>query len=267
MVILAPIVKVTDKTTYGVFKTVSLPLIVVRLQDLVSKTTYKFNKTYYDIVSQGGLHNYLEFNGEIMLSLIMKDKILSQFNSGRYAEVINSLSPDSSTTVDGETYEGEYLCSLGELKRIQKENEQLLKLCPKCAFYGLVKGCSPNQIEKHILQLKALGVDDLIFHIGDYFRNGDPSLIMRARNYAIIIRRHARRLILYGMGSQRRMLQFSFADVYVTFNHFVTAKNGMRYAGTKKVKYIGSYRPEIVISNFLQMLRNMKLLEEQTKLI
>jgi hypothetical protein len=152
------------------------------------------------------------------------------------------------------------------LSRIDKENEELIRLSPKCTFYGLVKGCTQNQIEEHIKRLRALQIDDLVFHIGDYFRNGDPNLIMRARDYATTIRRHARRLILYGMGSQKRMLQFSFADVYVTFNHFVTARNGMQFVGTKRVKYNGSYRPEIVTNNFIQMNKNVKLLEKQTKL-
>jgi len=266
MVILAPIVKLTDKATFDVFKVCSLPLIVVRLQDLVSKRKFKFNSLYHDIVSRGGLHNYLKFDGEILLSLIMKDEMLAHLKASQYAEAINSLLPDFCTTVDGETYEGEYSLSISELSRINKENEELTRLSPKCTLYGLVKGCTQHQIEEHIRHLRALRIDDLVFHVGDYFRNGDPNLIMRARDYSTIIRRHARRLILYGMGSQKRLLEFSFADVYATFNHFVTAKNGMQFVGTKKVKYNGSYRPEIVTSNFLQMNENVRLLVKQTKL-
>lgn len=266
MVILAPIVKLSDKSTFDVFRVCSLPLVVVRLQDLVSKRKFKFNTLYSDIVSRGGLHEYLGFDGEILLSLIMKDEMLSHLKPIQYAEAINSLLPDSSTTVDGETYEGEYSLSVSELRRVNKENEELSKLSPKCTLYGLVKGCTQHQIEEHIGHLKALGIEDLVFHVGDYFRNGDPNLIMRARDYASMIRRYARRLILYGMGSQKRLLQFSFADIYATFNHFVTAKNGMQYLGTKKVKYRGSYRPEIVTNNFLQMNKNVKLLERQSRL-
>lgn len=51
MVILCPIIKLDAKETFEVCKAVPLKLVVVRLQDLVSKRTFKFNKVHSDIVS------------------------------------------------------------------------------------------------------------------------------------------------------------------------------------------------------------------------
>lgn len=106
MVSLSPIVRLDFRDTFEVFRAFPVGLVVVRLQDVVSKNTYKFNKTYYDVISAGGLHDFLDFRGHILLSLIMRDELIANFGPENYAEVLNSLTPDYFTTVDGETYEG-----------------------------------------------------------------------------------------------------------------------------------------------------------------
>jgi len=267
MVIYSPVIKLDAKDTFDVLRVLPIEFATVRLQDLVLKNTFRFKKTYYDVISAGGLHNFLDFHGQILLSLIMRDEIIANFTPKKYAMAINSLIPDSYTTINGETYEGEYSLSLREIKRIHADNKELVTLCSKCQPIGLVKGCTENQIELHIKLLKLLGVEDFALHVGDFFRHGDITMMRKARSFASRIRRHARRLILYGMGSQDRLLEFSFADVYVSFKHFVTAKNGMMFVGTKEIKYSGSYDPKIMISNFVEMHKNLNSLSIQTKLL
>ena len=266
MVILSPIVKLDAKETFDVLRVVPVRLAVVRLQDLVLKSSFKFKKTFRGVVSAGGLHNFLGFSGQIFLSLIMRDEIVARYKPERYAVAINCLAPDSYTTIDGETYEGEYTLSWNEINRIHSQNKQLVALCPRYKPIGLVKGCTEKQIEFHIGLLKSLGISDFVFHVGDFFRHGDPNMIRKARRFSSKIRKHAKRLILYGMGSQKRLLEFSFADVYVSFNHFVTARNGMKFVGTKKIKYTGGYDSTIITNNFMEMYKNVESLNKQTKL-
>lgn len=266
MVVLIPIINLNDRTTFGVLDAVPVNFIVVRLQDLVSKKTFEFNKTFNDVMAAGGLHNFLHYSGPIVLSLIMKDEIIKNFNPQKYAIAINSLRPNSYTTVDGETYSREHSISMTEINRIHKENIELIRLCPRHLPIGLVKGCTDNQLELHIEYLKSLGIKDFIFHVGDFLRHGDDSMINKARGFCSRIRGHARYLMLYGMGSQKRLLQLSFADAYISFNHFVTAINGMKFIGTNKVKYSGGYNNNIMIENFMEMHKNVSLLSEQKKL-
>lgn len=267
VVSLSPIVKLDARETFDVLKAVPIELAVVRLQDLVLKSSFKFKKTFRKVVSAGGLHNFLGFFGQILLSLIMRDEIVARYKPERYAVAINSLMPDFYTTIDGETYEGEYALSWKEINRIHSQNKQLVALCPRYKPIGLVKGSTEKQIEFHVDLLKALGISAFVFHVGDFFRYGDPDMIRKARRFASKIRKHAECLILYGMGSQRRLLEFSFADIYVSFNHFVTAKNGMKFVGTKKTKYTGGYESKIMTKNFIEMYKNVKLLNKQTKLL
>ena len=266
MVVLSPVIRLDVRATFDVLKAVPLELVAVRLQDLVLRRTFRFNKLYRDIVSAGGLHSFLDFRGKILLSLIMRDKIVANFDPKKYSMAINSLKPNSYSTVDGETYLGEYSLSSTEIERIHAQNKELVTLCPNHQPIGLVKGCTENQIEYHIKLLKSLGIKDFVFHVGDFFRHGDVYAIRKARSFSSRIRKHARCLILYGMGSQKRLLEFSYADIFVSFKHFVTAKNGLKFVGTKMFKYIGSYEPQIITNNFVEMYKNVKSLDKQVKL-
>lgn len=266
MVLLSPIVKLDARETFDVLRVVPVELAVVRLQDLILKESFRFKKTFREVVAAQGLHNFLGFSGKILLSLIMRDEIIAVYKPKRYAVAINALKPDFYTTIDGETYEEEYTLSWNEINRIHSQNKQLVALCPNCKPIGLVKGCSEKQIEHHICLLKSLEISDFVFHVGDFFRHGRPDMIRRARCYASKIREHAKCLILYGMASPRRLLEFSFADIYVSFTHFVTAQNGMKIVGTNKIKYTGGYDPKIITNNFTEMYKNVESLNKQTKL-
>jgi hypothetical protein len=266
MVILSPIIRLDDHETFGVLNLVPVKLVTVRLQDLISKRTFRFNKTYRDIVSTGGLHAFLDFQGEILLSLIMRDKLIANLQPKSYVTAINALKPDLFTTLDGETYEGEFFDSSKEIERINVQNQILLRFCANCKPIGLVKGCSEKQIDAHVGFLKSVGIEDFVFHVGDFFRNGDITMIRKSRSYCCRIRKEARRLFLYGMGAQKRLIEFSFADVYITFNHFVTAINGMKFSGTKKLKYHGKYTPKRMVDNFVEMHKNLNSINNQTKI-
>ena len=243
-----------------------IDLIVVRLQDLISKRTYKFNETYNQIIEMQGLHNFLNFKGEILLSLIMKDRIIPNLNPERYSEAIHLLKPNSFTTVDGETYESDFDCARAELERITRENDELLKLAPEFKPVGLVKGCSEKTIENHAKQLKTKGIDELIFHVSDFSRHGKPVMIKRARLYSRKIRPHAKNLMLYGLGSPNLFNQFCFADRYVTLTHYVTAMKGKKFTGCKTMKYSGGCNEEIITKNFDNIHNIIKSMEHQKKL-
>lgn len=259
MVLLIPVVRLDDRSTYGAWKVVPTKKIVVRLQDIVSKRTYKFNSNFYEIEARGGVHKFLDFHGEIILSLIMKDEIIDNFKSGLYTKAINTLKPDYYTTVDGWTYEKTEKDSYLEIERCFEQTKELLKICPNSFPLGLVKGCTENQIDYHISLLKSIGINDFIFHIGDFSRHGDARMMWRARKYARKIKSQADSLILYGIGTQKKMEKFSFADAFVTSTHFIAANYGMKFVGTKKVRYSGEdSRKDVIKNNLFEMYQNLQ---------
>lgn len=268
MVDLIPVIKLDDRSTFGVWNVIPTKTIVVRLQDLVSKRTFKFNNIFHDIKAVGGVHNFLGYERVIILSLIMRDEIIDNFNPDLYSKVINTLKPDFYTTVDGWTYEGTESDSSLQIERCFEQTEALIKLCPDSLPLGLVKGCTEDQIDDHIALLKSIGITDFVFHVGDFSRHGDSKMMWRARKYARKIKRHANSLILYGMGSQTKMAKFSFADSFVTSSHFITANYGMKFVGAKKVGYYGKEkRKEVIKNNVFEMYVNIQKMNfYQTKL-
>ena len=267
MVKIYPGIRANQPSIIDVWRNQDVDCIVIPIQDLISPKTLKPNKTFYQIKKKGGIHNFLKCSKEIILSFVMKDELIHKFSVRKYAYIINTLKPDYYTTPDGWTYEGEEKISAEQIKRCFIETVELIPLCLYSKPIGHIKGCNKKQILSHIKLLKSLGITKFLFHIGDFFRHADENSIAQAKNYAVFIRKHVKTLMLYGMGSQKRLTEFSFADAYITFNHLVKALYGQKYQGTNIIKYPERYSPKIVKHNLLEIIKNVNKIKSQTKLI
>lgn len=274
-----PILKINQPSLLTVHKNLPINVVIVRLQDLVAPT-YQFNSIFDQIKDAKGIHNHLGFEGNVILSSIMRDDIIPHFDAEKYALAINLLKPNVYTTPDCETYEGETIKlpdgrifygnvekSLDQIQRSLLITRKLIQLCPDSAPLGQVKGCNIAQLKFHMAQLKSLEIYDFVFHVGDFFRHGNPLFIQKAKSYAAFIKRHSRTLMLYGMGSQNKLCEYSFADSYASMNYFIKARRGQEYIGTKLRKANERYSPSLARKNLIQMLKNMRNISMQTKLI
>jgi len=256
----------------------NLPAIVVRLQDLLTPSGNKFNTTFSQIKTVGDIHNHQNFKGQIILSTIMRDDLIAKVPLNMYVEAIQVLRPDSCLTPDAETYESTTYWKDGqmyydgkevsskEVIRVSSATMLLRRIFPNQHFIGLVKGSSAEMIENHAKFLVSQGITDLALHIGDFMRFGINDNIQRGKLYATIIRRIGKQLFLFGMGCQARLLEFSFADAYITYSHFIAARHGLKFAGTKAVSLDQGYSPELVRNNLQELLKNIKRIQFQRKL-
>lgn len=276
---LYPILKLNQPSLLSIH--VGLPIngVIVRFQDLLSPT-YKFNSVLCQIKNAGGIHNYLRFNGSVILSLIMRDDILPNFTAEKYSLAINLLKPNFYTTPDCETYEGETIKlpdgrifygnvekSFNQILRSLSITRKLIPLCPASIPLGQVKGCNKEQMDFHMTQLNSMGIYDFVFHVGDFFCHGNPAFIQKAKSYATFIKRRSKSLMLYGMGSQKKLHEYSFADAYASMNYFIKARHGQEYIGTRLRRANERYNPLLARKNLIQMLNNMDNIKFQTKLI
>lgn len=235
-----PVIQLGSPLTYP-FPELNFPIIAVRMQDLLTPTGKRLNSVHHKISEAGGLSKFLNYNGDIFLSLIMTDKQIANCNPSIYAEAIDIITPTYVSTVDGETYEGEKWLSLFEIHRMLDETEELMELRPKCKYVGLIKGCMRDQIIYHTIKLSKLGINDFLFHAVDYLDKKRRSWKPRtAINYASIIKRKAKRLFIYG---GEKVSGLSFADGFLIVSHW----QGMR----KETSYDNSQaeRRKRVISN------------------
>ncbi len=265
MLKLIPVVRVSEPLTW-LHKKLGMSVVVVRLQDFVSRSTFELNSFFDSVSVAGGLHKYLGFEGAIILSLVMRDDIIAHFKPEKYAQVINALKPTCWTSADGETYDCEHKRAGLEIERCLAQTKQIMELCPGIPVIGHVKGCTPAQILDHCRRLKEIGIKDFLVHTGDFLRNSNNDNIVKVRGFAQLIRREARTLFLYGIGSPRRFLEFSFADAFITFKHFVSATHGIKHVGCKEIKNSKGYTPELIHENFVELQTCLHNLKKQTRL-
>ena len=263
---LIPLTRLDCENSKKLARAINSPIIVIPIYDLITNVTADFNKTFKDIKACGGIHNYLNYDGFVILSLIMRDDLILKSSPEKYSKIIKGIKPDTYTSVDGGTYYKEDSKSLKEVIRLSKETKELMNLCPDIKPIGHIKGCNPIQIKLHLEYLKKLEINTFLFHVGDFFRNGNESMIQQAKHFCSLIKKEGNTLLLYGLGSPKRMLEFSFADFYITYSHFVNARNGRIFAGTKKINYSNMSVYEAAAYNFKELSNHLKTLNYQTKL-
>jgi len=263
---LIPLTRLDCKNSKKLARAINSPVIVIPIYDLLTNVTAEFNKTFKDIKICGGIHNYLNYNGFVILSLIMRDDLIRKSRPKKYAEIINTIKPDTYTTVDGGTYNNQDTESWKEIIRLSNETRELIELCPEIKPIGHIKGCNPVQIKLHLEYLKGLGINTFMFHVGDFFRNSDESMIQQAKYFCSIIKEKNNTLLLYGLGCPKKMLEFSFADYFITYGHFVNARNGKKFTNGIKQKSNNDSVYEVALHNFEEMTKSLKSLKKQTKL-
>lgn len=224
-----PVVKLSEKMTYDPWNWTDTNICVIKIQDLVSSDGTRTNKKYTEITSVGGIHDYFEWDGKVILSSIAPDRVIFGLSPGLYSEIICSLDVDAYITPDAETYIGEYELSSLEIERIITDTHFLREKCDEVTPIGLVKGCNINQVHYHIQSLKDLDICQFCFHSGDYLTRGSKYTIDTAIQLHSAIREEVPFLYTYGIGSYNSMYKFSCSDAFITQTHYSGAFYGKQY--------------------------------------
>lgn len=196
----------------------------------------------------------------------MKDQLIRNTKDSTIIELIDGLSPTTFTSFDCESYQGEYTYTKLQLAECNNKTMMLVRLFGPDRIFGLVKGCSREQVLNHYNFLKSLGIKIFVLHSADYFRNGNSRLIAQLKNYASLIKKDDNLVFLHGFGSQKRLEEFSFLDGYITYSHVVNSQKGLIFFGRKRQTKRGPYFVERAIHNLKQMSVNLRDSKFQTKL-
>jgi hypothetical protein len=230
------------------------PGLVVKLEDLITGNGKQTKSIFNKIRQSGGLHNYLDFTGNIVLSSIMPDKTIAGLSLERHADIVNSLNPDYHITPDGETYLNEKALSVYEIKRMLQWTEYLIDNCPESIPIGLVKGSCVAQIEDHTDRLCDIGLDLFAFHAGDFIFRSNKKSVQQAKLFYSVIRKKVPWLMIYGIGSDKYFRLFFEADCFATQSHFIQAFYGQEIGNSDIISQDNSGSREMI-------LRNLKSLE------
>ena len=135
-----PIIKLTEKESWF-WPDIKINMIIVKLEDILT------NGDIFNEVKVKGLHDYLGYDGHIMLSTIMPDEMIDDIEPEQYTKMIEDLRPDSYMIMDDYTYIDEpRLMSWRHIFRMIERARKLLKFEPPGHPIGLIKGGSVEQI-------------------------------------------------------------------------------------------------------------------------
>jgi len=222
---LSPVEKLGEAKTHAPWEVCTCPALTVRLMDIINESGKSEKPIFKKIVKKGGIHAFLGFDGNVILSSIMPDKAIYGMTPERHAEIINAIKPNYYFTPDGETYTGETnLAGSVEIPRMLEESKVLLAKVVKAEPIGLVKGSTLEQVKSHTDSLAKMGMKDFVFHTGDFLAGGSNSEIDKAKAFTREIRRKARVLLLYGVGINFK--NFWWADGFITQSHYINAFYG-----------------------------------------
>lgn len=245
---------------------ISPSVIVVRLQDLLT-TKLNLTKKANLIKQAGGLRQYLNYEGKIILSFIARDSIIENLTDYDYQDMIEAIKPDYVTTIDCPTYIGKDTEAEVQMSIASKRSLQLVSANPNITFIGLIKGSNLSQIRKNAIFYQKNNITHMAFHVGDYHRKGNKSMMSLALSASAEVRKRCDVFYAIGVGNQKKFTQYLFSDFLVNNTFFYNATKGLEVMGSQRIRSKMKFSPQLVVKNlFEQMLSLYKISKEQTKL-
>lgn len=215
-----PIISLNDKRSWF-WNDIHLPWIVVRLSEFVK------NKTLIQRVVSRGLHEFLGFDGKILLSTVMEDELLDALMPSDYIRTIGEIRPDATMTPDSYTYLDDPLCLSWEQTLKQAAFSRIFSEL-EIPVVGLIKGAIGKQITWSTEKAIELGCESFALPSRELVKLGLFDGVLSAIMSTLGKSKKDTQLLLYGLSYPiRRGSMF----VYSGFSWFIGAKKGYYYKG------------------------------------
>lgn len=250
---LLPAIKLHERKTHPIWDGCYSPGLIIKLEDLVTESGKKTKPILRSVERAGGLHNYLNYNGKIVLSSIMPDKAIAGLSLESHADIVNVVAPDYHITPDGETYIDGRSLSAYEIKRMLAWTEYLLEHCSGPKPIGLAKGACLTQMEDHVERLMGLGISMFALHVGDFLFRSNKKSIQHARTLYSSIRKKVPWLMVYGVGSEKYFRMFGEADCFATQSHYISAFKGRQIGDSGLIPANDPCTRALIIKNIRAM--------------
>lgn len=215
----------------------------LRASEFITSNGKSFTPLFYQTAARGGFNTANDIDTPIVLSLIMDDARCSGLSPKMVSKLIKELKPAYCTTMDEATYLRDKSWSIHKLKQIRTKNRQVIKHHPEMKFIGVIKGSTVAQIRGHVSELQSLGIEQFIFHIGDYIAHGDKYELKCAKEFVQTICKLVPTLYLYGIGSKKMIQTFPYVDGIITLNHIIEPHNGTITDAQGRITHENGYNP------------------------
>jgi hypothetical protein len=229
-----PIVNPKDPRTYAHCRIPGLfPSVIVQTGAFLT------GKDKIDRLSASALRETLGFNGRLILSSIMLDRVILKRKVEDYIEMVAALEPDAVITWDVPTYSDHpYAATFNWMLRgLDAARKMALKL--DIPLIGLVSGSDLEQVRISSRSLAKMGFSGQALAcrelaIGRRFKT--------IASYAEEVKRNAQSLLMIGCSSPSAFWRFPMADSFAGLAWFYDSVFGRSLAGADGRSRRPSYR-------------------------
>ncbi|MGC8934033.1 MAG: hypothetical protein ACP5LN_02665 [Thermoproteota archaeon] len=221
-----PQVDVTDQSSWFWKEEVETSAIFVPLWQLI------LHKDLLLKALSKSLHDFLEFNGKILLSTVMPDELIDKLKIDDYLKLIEDLKPDATMIPDNYTYTDAplYQSWSQTIRLVQLANEFL---CLDIPLIGLIKGANLRQIYWSLKKEIEMGYVSFVMPSRELFEQG---LLNDVLPYVLSMLKKLGKtnnknfeMLVYGVGRKLKYSRISYSN----FSWFLEAKHGLYFRNCK----------------------------------
>ncbi|MEM2886123.1 MAG: hypothetical protein QXF24_08560 [Thermoproteota archaeon] len=188
-----------------------------------------------DLLSEAlskGLHDFLNFNGKILLSTVMPDELIDKLTKDDYFKLIKELKPDAAMIPDNYTYvDAPLYQSWSQTMRLISLANDFLDL--DIPLIGLIKGANLGQIHVSLSREVEMNYVSFVMPARELFEQG---LLGDLLSHVLIMLKKLGRvnnkkleIVIYGVGRKLGYKGISYSN----FSWFLEAKHGLYFRDGK----------------------------------
>jgi len=179
-----------------------------------------------------GLHDFLNFNGKILLSTVMPDELIDKLTKDDYFKLIKELRPDATMIPDNYTYiDAPLYQSWSQTMRLISLANDFLDL--DVPLIGLIKGANLRQIHMSLKREIEMNYVSFVMPARELFEQG---LLNDLLSHVLIMLKKLGRvnnkkleILIYGVGRKLWYKGISYSN----FSWFLEAKHGLYFRDGK----------------------------------
>jgi len=157
-----PVVSLCDERSWfwkHSYTKIKVPAIVVRLEELIH------DRDLQRTVRKVGVHEFLNFDGSVVLSSVMPDELTEGLSAEEYANIIEETGVDGAFTLDRFVYFDDPLVL--SWKQVLRMVADLMTLTSKvkCQVFAIAKGANIRQLGWLLESVSELGIKHVVYPV------------------------------------------------------------------------------------------------------
>ena len=164
-----------QRESLAIVKDIGVPIAAVSLQNFFRGVR---ETSDLSIARRIGLHRFLHYDGRILLTTDVKDRLCDHFleNINYFKGIVEQLAPDCLTTFDTYTYSN-IPASIARVKTLEATAALRKLIDLDCEIIGLALGATPDQVYSHVELLTKLGCKIVAHPVYELRRGADTASI------------------------------------------------------------------------------------------